>query len=82
MLIRRTEREFANKPDAGDASQRTRSAGVVMLLFARLPLYWRRKFLSFGPKALPARRRRLYWTAYVFVGVSIGIMVLLFVLLN
>lgn len=51
--------------------------GVVMLFFARLSLYRQRKFLSFGPQALSASHRRLYWIAYGFIGVSIAIMVLL-----
>jgi hypothetical protein len=53
------------------------AVGVVMLFLARLPLYRQRKFLSFGPRALPAGHRRLYWTACGFIGVSAAIMVLL-----
>ena len=51
--------------------------GVVLLFCARLPLYRQRKFFSFGPRGLPAPHRRLYWTAYGFIGLAIGIMVFL-----
>lgn len=56
--------------------------GVSMLFFARLPLYRQRNFLSFGPRALPAGHRKLYWTAYGFIGVSVAIMALLLMVLG
>ena len=52
-------------------------AGVLLLFLARLPLYRQGKFLSFGPRALPAGHRRLYWIAYGLIGTSVAIMVLL-----
>ena len=58
------------------------AAGVVMLFFARLPLYRQRKFLSFGPKALPPGRKKLYWLSYGFIGTSIAILSLLLVIVN
>lgn len=36
------------------------SAGVVLLLVAKLPLYRQRRFLTFGSGALPENRRALY----------------------
>jgi hypothetical protein len=39
--------------------------GIILLFFARLPLYRQRKFLTFGPKALPFFHRKLYWLAYL-----------------
>src|SRR5688572_15029417 len=44
--------------------------GVVLLFFARLPLYRQRRFFTFGPRALDSRHRRLYAWAYFFVGAS------------
>jgi len=43
------------------------SLGVALLFFARLPLYRQRQFLTFGPKALPAFHRKLYWSAYLSI---------------
>ena len=52
--------------------------GVVLLFFARLPLYRQRQFFTFGSRHLDAAHRKLYRLAYFFVWVS-GI--LLFALL-
>ena len=52
-------------------------AGIVLLFFARLPLYRQHKFFCFGPKALPLSHRKLYWTAYVFIAVAVVLMLLL-----
>lgn len=41
--------------------------GIVLLFFARMPLYRQRQFFTFGPKALPAFHRKLYWLAYVAI---------------
>lgn len=57
------------------------AVGITMLFFARLPLYRQRRFFSFGPQALPAGHRRLYWIAYGVIGASIAIMTLLLVVL-
>jgi len=51
--------------------------GVVLLFIARLPLYRERRFFTLGPKALSASHRRLYWTAYAFIGTAVALMVLL-----
>jgi hypothetical protein len=45
--------------------------GIVLLFLARLPLYRQRKFLTFGPRELPAFHRKLYWLAYLFVVASV-----------
>jgi hypothetical protein len=47
------------------------SLGIVLLFFARLPLYRQRRFLTFGPRELPAFHRKLYWLAYLFVVASV-----------
>jgi hypothetical protein len=41
--------------------------GVVLLFFARLPLYRQRRFLNFGPQHLTGFHRRLYFVAYAFI---------------
>lgn len=51
--------------------------GTVLLFFARLPLYRKRQFLAFGPGQLSGIHRRLYWVAYLFVAVSILLLVLI-----
>jgi nitric oxide reductase large subunit len=56
--------------------------GVVLLFFARLPLYRQHKFFYFGPKALPPRQRRLYWAAYILTGMSVVLMLLLMLALK
>ena len=48
--------------------------GIVLLFFARLPLYRQRRFWTFGPRELDNCHRRLYWLAYVVVLVSIGLL--------
>jgi len=45
--------------------------GIVLLFLARLPLYRQCKFLTFGPRELPAFHRKLYWLAYLFVVASV-----------
>jgi hypothetical protein len=45
--------------------------GIVLLFFARLPLYRQHRFLVFGPRELPALHRKLYWLAYLFVVTSV-----------
>jgi hypothetical protein len=47
------------------------SLGIVLLFFARLPLYHQRRFWTFGPRELPAFHRKLYWLAYLFVVASV-----------
>jgi hypothetical protein len=50
--------------------------GIIVLFFARLPLYRQRRFLTFGPRELDRFHRRLYWLAYLFVLASIGLLVI------
>jgi len=47
------------------------SLGIVLLFFARFPLYRQHKFLTFGSRELPAFHRELYWLAYLFVVASV-----------
>jgi hypothetical protein len=49
--------------------------GIVLLFFARLPLYKQRKFFTFGSRTLDAPHRKLYRWAYVFVGACILLMI-------
>ena len=44
--------------------------GIVLLFFARLPLYRARKWMTLGPGNLDRPHRRLYWLAYVFIACS------------
>jgi hypothetical protein len=41
--------------------------GVVLLFFARLPLYRQRRFFFFGARHLSGVHKRLYYAAYVFI---------------
>lgn len=52
--------------------------GITLLFIARIPLYRQRRFLVFGPKALPETHRRIYRIAYAFIVPSI--LTLLFLL--
>ena len=56
--------------------------GVVLLFLARLPLYRRGQFLVFGPRLLDAPHRRLYYWAYVFVAISLLLLLGLIVWLH
>ena len=58
------------------------AVGTVLLFFARLPLYRKRQFLTFGPNQLRGIHRRLYWLAYLFVTVSILLLVLIWLRLR
>ena len=50
--------------------------GVILLFFARLPLYRQHRFWTVGPRALDRLHRRLYWLAYLCVLAGIGLLVL------
>ena len=41
--------------------------GVVLLFFARLPLYRQRRFFAFGARELSGFHKRLYYAAYLFI---------------
>lgn len=41
--------------------------GVVLLFFARLPLYRQRRFLAFGARHLTGVHKGLYFAAYAFI---------------
>ncbi len=56
--------------------------GALLLFFARLPLYRQGSFFTFGPKALSAQHRKLYYTAYALIGLSTGLLVILLIALN
>jgi hypothetical protein len=51
--------------------------GVVLLFTARIPLYRRKRFFTFGPSSLSGIYRKLYFTAYMFIVPSIVLLVLL-----
>jgi hypothetical protein len=53
--------------------------GVVLLFFARLPLYRQRRFFAFGSKLLDEPHRRFYRWAYRFI--CLGVLLLLLTLL-
>ena len=45
--------------------------GILLLFFARLPLYPRHRFWTFGSRELPSLNRKLYWLSYLFVVASV-----------
>ena len=56
--------------------------GVVLLFFARLPLYRQKKFFAFGPRQLTGTHRKLYWWAYAFIVPSVIMLLGLLALLK
>jgi hypothetical protein len=58
------------------------AVGVILLAFARMPLYRQGRFFTFGPRALDEAHRRLYWWAYRFIVVSVLLMSLLLLFLR
>lgn len=56
--------------------------GVILLVVARLPLYRRRCFFTFGPSELDASHRRLYRRGYGFVAISVFLFLFLVALLH
>jgi hypothetical protein len=56
--------------------------GTALLFFARLPLRRQRNFVTFGPRELDDRHRRLYWWAYRCIGVSILLLVVLLMIVR
>ncbi len=51
--------------------------GLGLLFLAKLPLYRQGRFITFGPGALPKWNRLLYAVAYVFLGLSAGVLLVL-----
>jgi hypothetical protein len=51
--------------------------GSSLLFWARLPLYREHRFFAVGPRHLDARYRRIYWTAWALILLSIGLLGLL-----
>ena len=56
--------------------------GVILLFFARLPLYREKKFFTFGSRHLKGIHKKLYRLAYCFIGASIVIMLFLLAMLK
>ncbi|UCD49953.1 MAG: hypothetical protein JSW27_20790 [Phycisphaerales bacterium] len=56
--------------------------GVVLLFFAKVPLYRQGRYFTFGSRALPKPQRRTYRLAYVFIGASLLLMLMLLVALT
>lgn len=48
--------------------------GIILLFIARLPLYRQGRYFTFGSRALPEWHRRVYRTAYCFIGLSVIMM--------
>ncbi|HXR04278.1 MAG TPA: hypothetical protein VN836_06175 [Verrucomicrobiae bacterium] len=42
-------------------------SGIVLLFFARLPLYRQRRFWTFGPSTLSGFHRKLYYLAHTAI---------------
>lgn len=53
------------------------AVGTVLLFIARLPLYRRGQFFTFGLRLLDTPHRRLYRAAYVFIGASAFLLLIL-----
>ena len=51
--------------------------GIVLLFFAKLPLYRQKKFFTIGARHLTGIHRKLYRLAYTFIGISIVLLLLL-----
>ena len=58
------------------------AVGSVLLFFARLPLYRQRRFWTFGSSQLDPFHRKLYRVAYVFLGISILLLLLIWLRLR
>jgi hypothetical protein len=56
--------------------------GAALLFAARLPLYKQRRFFVIGPGDLDEKHRRIYRLAYRFIGVSVGLLILVLSLLQ
>jgi hypothetical protein len=56
--------------------------GIVFLFLAKLPLYRQGKYFTFGSRPLPQGRRQIYRMAYVFIGTSLLMMLLLLAVLR
>jgi len=50
--------------------------GIVLLFFAKLPLYRQKKFFTFGARHLTGIHRKLYRLAYMSIGISIVLLLL------
>jgi hypothetical protein len=55
----------------------TGGIGIILLFFARLPLYRQGRFWTFGPQHLDRSHRRLYWVAYLLVAACILLFLIL-----
>ena len=53
------------------------AVGLILLFWARMPLYRKLRFFTFGPHRLDANHRRVYWTAWILILLSIGLLGLL-----
>jgi hypothetical protein len=42
-------------------------SGIILLFFARLPLYHQHRFWTFGPSTSTNFHRKLYWLAYAAI---------------
>jgi multisubunit Na+/H+ antiporter MnhB subunit len=52
--------------------------GISLIFYAKLPLYRQRRFLTFGPSALPDGRRPFYRWGFVCVGLAVTLLLCLF----
>ena len=58
------------------------TVGILLLFFARLPLYRERRFFTFGSRALDDHHKRLYRWAYRFIGICVFLLVCLILFLR
>src|SRR5471030_2997652 len=52
--------------------------GVALILYAKIPLYQQRRFLTFGSRALPESRRSFYRWGYRCVLFAVALLLCLF----
>ncbi len=54
--------------------------GIALLAYAKFPLYQQRRFLTFGPKAIPAERKTAYKWAWLLLIISVLLQLVLLVM--
>jgi hypothetical protein len=54
------------------------AVGVLLIFYAKLPLYRQRRFLTFGSRALPESRRSFYRWGYRCVLFAVALLLCLF----
>jgi len=56
--------------------------GILLLAYARFPLYQQRKFLAIGPSSIPEERKTAYKWAWLLVLVAVLIQLVLLMMIR